>query len=99
VARAAFLKGTVAMQIWDELGTIYTHRGRCERRSICLTLVRAKRRPATINACESMAEWAGNVKDLSRAAVIVDLILHRGQVFYLKVESWQVEGWASDGSL
>jgi DNA replication protein DnaC len=64
-----------------------------------LSAGRYERRPTIITSSKSLTEWASIVQDVSLAAAIVDRLLHYGQVFYLKGESWRVKRRAADGSL
>jgi len=60
---------------------------------------RAGRRPTVITSNKSLSEWAGVVQDASLAAAVVDRIVERGQVFYLKGPSWRARGRTPDGEL
>ena len=50
---------------------------------------RYTRRPTIITSNKSLTEWAGLVQDVSLAAALVDRLMDRGQVFYLKGPSWR----------
>ncbi len=50
---------------------------------------RYTRRPTIITSNKSLTEWAGIVQDVSLAAALVDRLMDRGQVFYLKGPSWR----------
>ncbi len=50
---------------------------------------RYTRRPTIITSNKSLTEWAGIVQDASLAAALVDRLMDRGQVFYLKGPSWR----------
>jgi DNA replication protein DnaC len=50
---------------------------------------RYTRRPTLITSNKSLTEWAGIVQDVSLAAALVDRLMDRGQVFYLKGPSWR----------
>ena len=50
---------------------------------------RHTRRPTIITSNKSLTEWAGIVQDVSLAAALVDRLMDRGQVFYLKGPSWR----------
>ncbi|HET8629896.1 MAG TPA: IS21-like element helper ATPase IstB [Thermomicrobiales bacterium] len=60
---------------------------------------RATRRPTLITSNKSLSEWGGVVQDASLAAAVVDRIVERGQVFYLKGPSWRTRGRTPDGEL
>jgi DNA replication protein DnaC len=60
---------------------------------------RATRRPTVITSNKSLSEWASVVQDASLAAAVVDRIVERGQVFYLKGPSWRARGRTPDGEL
>jgi DNA replication protein DnaC len=50
---------------------------------------RYTRRPTIITSNKSLPEWATVVQDVSLAAALVDRLMDRGQVFYLKGPSWR----------
>src|SRR5689334_18443714 len=50
---------------------------------------RYTRRPTIITSNKSLTEWATIVQDVSLAAALVDRLMDRGQVFYLKGPSWR----------
>ena len=50
---------------------------------------RYTRHPTIITSNKSLTEWAGIVQDVSLAAALVDRLMDRGQVFYLKGPSWR----------
>jgi len=50
---------------------------------------RYTRRPTISTSNKSLTEWAGIVQDVSLAAALVDRLMDRGQVFYLKGPSWR----------
>ena len=50
---------------------------------------RYTRRSTIITSNKSLTEWAGIVQDVSLAAALVDRLMDRGQVFYLKGPSWR----------
>jgi len=66
---------------------------------------RYTRRPTIITSNKSLPEWATVVQDVSLAAALVDRLMDRGQVFYLKGPSWRtrghptVEGQATEASV
>ncbi len=53
---------------------------------------RYTRRPTIITSNKSLPEWATVVQDVSLAAALVDRLMDRGQVFYLKGPSWRTRG-------
>jgi DNA replication protein DnaC len=53
---------------------------------------RYTRRPTIITSNKSLTEWATVVQDVSLAAALVDRLMDRGQVFYLKGPSWRTRG-------
>lgn len=53
---------------------------------------RYERRPTVITSNKSLTEWAAITHDLSLASAIIDRLLHHGEVFYLKGESWRLKG-------
>ena len=58
---------------------------------------RYTRRPTIITSNKSLSEWSTVVQDASLAAAVVDRIVERGQVFYLKGPSWRTRGRTPDG--
>jgi DNA replication protein DnaC len=60
---------------------------------------RYSQRPTIITSNKSLTEWSGVVQDVSLAAAIVDRLMERGQVFYLKGPSWRMRGRTPDGEL
>ena len=58
---------------------------------------RYRQRPTIITSNKSLTEWSVVVHDVSLAAAIVDRLMDRGQVFYLKGPSWRKRGRSSDG--
>jgi DNA replication protein DnaC len=60
---------------------------------------RYTRRPTIITSNKSLPEWATVVQDVSLAAALVDRLMDRGQVFYLKGPSWRTRRLpAAEGS-
>ncbi len=53
---------------------------------------RYTRRPTILTSNKSLTEWATVVQDVSLAAALVDRLMDRGQVFYLKGPSWRTRG-------
>ena len=60
---------------------------------------RYTRRPTIITSNKSLTEWSTVVQDVSLAAAIVDRLMDRGQVFYLKGPSWRMRGRSPDGEV
>ncbi|MCC6629310.1 MAG: ATP-binding protein [Chloroflexi bacterium] len=60
---------------------------------------RAGRRPTLITSNKSLTDWSLVVQDASLAAAVVDRLVERGQVFYLKGPSWRARGRTPDGQL
>jgi len=58
---------------------------------------RYTRRPTIITSNKSLTEWATVVQDVSLAAALVDRLMDRGQVFYLKGPSWRTRGCPTEG--
>ena len=58
---------------------------------------RYTRRPPIITSNKSLTEWATVVQDVSLAAALVDRLMDRGQVFYLKGPSWRTRGCPTEG--
>jgi DNA replication protein DnaC len=58
---------------------------------------RYTRRPTIITSNKSLTEWATVVQDASLAAALVDRLMDRGQVFYLKGPSWRTRGRPAEG--
>ncbi len=58
---------------------------------------RYTRRPTIITSNKSLTEWAAVVQDVSLAAALVDRLMDRGQVFYLKGPSWRTRGRPAEG--
>src|ERR671933_1976591 len=56
-------------------------------------------RPTIITSNKSLTEWSSVVQDVSLAAAIVDRLMDRGQVFYLKGPSWRMRGRSPDGEI
>jgi DNA replication protein DnaC len=59
---------------------------------------RYNRRPTIITSNKSLTEWAGIVQDVSLAAALVDRLMDRGQVFYLKGPSWRTRDRLTAGT-
>ena len=59
---------------------------------------RYTRRPTIITSNKSLTEWAGIVQDVSLAAALVDRLMDRGQVFYLKGPSWRTRDRLAAGA-
>ena len=59
---------------------------------------RYTRRPTIITSNKSLTEWAGIVQDVSLAAALVDRLMDRGQVFYLKGPSWRTRDRPATGA-
>jgi DNA replication protein DnaC len=59
---------------------------------------RYERRPTIITSNKSLTEWAGIVQDVSLAAALVDRLMDRGQVFYLKGPSWRTRDRLAAGA-
>jgi len=59
---------------------------------------RYTRRPTIITSNKSLTEWAGIVQDVSLAAALVDRLMDRGQVFYLKGPSWRTRDRLAAGT-
>jgi DNA replication protein DnaC len=59
---------------------------------------RYTRRPTIITSNKSLTEWAGIVQDVSLAAALVDRLMDRGQVFYLKGPSWRTRDRPAAGT-
>ncbi|GAC1552788.1 MAG: IS21-like element IS21 family helper ATPase IstB [Myxococcales bacterium] len=60
---------------------------------------RYTRRPTIITSNKSLPEWATVVQDGSLAAALVDRLMDRGQVFYLKGPSWRIRGQPAEGAV
>jgi DNA replication protein DnaC len=60
---------------------------------------RAGRRPTLITSNKSLTDWSLVVQDASLAAAVVDRLVERGQVFYLRGPSWRARGRTADGQL
>lgn len=60
---------------------------------------RYMQRPTIITSNKSLTEWSMVVQDTSLAAAIVDRLMDRGQVFYLKGPSWRMRGRTPDGEV
>ena len=60
---------------------------------------RYTQRPTIITSNKSLTEWSSVVQDVSLAAAIVDRLMDRGQVFYLKGPSWRMRGRSPDGEI
>lgn len=60
---------------------------------------RYTQRPTIITSNKSLTEWSTVVRDVSLAAAIVDRLMDRGQVFYLKGPSWRMRGRSPDGEI
>ncbi len=58
---------------------------------------RYTRRPTIITSNKSLTEWSMVVQDVSLAAALVDRLMDRGQVFYLKGPSWRTRGRPGEG--
>jgi DNA replication protein DnaC len=61
-----------------------------------IVAARYEHRPTIITSNKSLTEWGNVLQDPSLAAAIVDRLLHRGQVYYLKGPSWRVKGRSPD---
>jgi DNA replication protein DnaC len=59
---------------------------------------RYTRRPTIITSNKSLTEWASIVRDVSLAAALVDRLMDRGQVFYLKGPSWRTRDRLAAGA-
>lgn len=59
---------------------------------------RYTRRPTIITSNKSLTEWATIVQDVSLAAALVDRLMDRGQVFYLKGPSWRTRDRLAAGA-
>jgi DNA replication protein DnaC len=59
---------------------------------------RYNRRPTIITSNKSLTEWASIVQDVSLAAALVDRLMDRGQVFYLKGPSWRTRDRLATGA-
>lgn len=60
---------------------------------------RAGRRPTLITSNKSLTDWSVVVQDAALAAAVVDRLVERGQVFYLRGPSWRARGRTADGQL
>ncbi len=60
---------------------------------------RYTRRPTIITSNKSLTAWATVVQDVSLAAALVDRLMDRGQVFYLKGPSWRTRGRPAEGGV
>lgn len=86
---------TCDVLVIDELGYIPTDSG---FGPLLYEIVagRYERRPTIITSNKSLTDWASITQDVSLAAAIIDRLMHRGQVFYLKGSSWRVRGHAGE---
>ncbi len=60
---------------------------------------RYNQRPTIITSNKSLTEWSTVVQDVRLAAAIVDRLMERGQVFYVKGPSWRMRGRSPDGEI
>jgi DNA replication protein DnaC len=60
---------------------------------------RAGRRPTLLTSNKSLTDWSVVVQDAALAAAVVDRLVERGQVFYLRGPSWRARGRTADGQL
>ena len=90
VGRQRLLKPllTCDVLVLDELGYLPTESA-FGPALYALVAGRYTRRPTMITSNKSLTEWAGIVQDVSLAAALVDRLMDRGQVFYLKGPSWR----------
>jgi DNA replication protein DnaC len=86
---------TCDVLVIDELGYIPTDSG-FGPALYEIVAGRYGRRPTIITSNKSLTDWASITQDVSLAAAIIDRLMHRGQVFYLKGPSWRVKGRADD---
>lgn len=86
---------TCDVLVVDELGYIPTDSG-FGPALYEIVAGRYDRRPTIITSNKSLTDWASITQDVSLAAAIIDRLMHRGQVFYLKGPSWRVKGHAAE---
>jgi len=86
---------TCDVLVVDELGYIPTDSG-FGPALYEIVAGRYERRPTIITSNKSLTDWASITQDVSLAAAIIDRLMHRGQVFYLKGPSWRVKGHAAE---
>jgi DNA replication protein DnaC len=60
---------------------------------------RAGRRPTLLTSNKALTDWSLVVQDAALAAAVVDRLVERGQVCYLKGPSWRARGRMPDGQL
>ena len=76
--------------VLDELGYLPTDAG-FGPAFYELVAGRYERRPTIITSNKSLSDWPQLVHDVALASAIIDRLVHRGQVFYLKGPSWRTK--------